>query len=386
MVNINTLNELNRFGIGADIARLESYIVDYKQANLTTNMYAYEHDYLKMSKILRELKPDSLAFTDKTALMEVTTDSYDKLLLEYNNRNVDEIYGDTDVALNDICEYVKSHEDGCIDLVAIPNILGISVRCSYVNGYLYRVNIIGDGYKYTDITDRFRSKLPKYIEDFVKHNIVELRGKVTIFNNNESLQKESLNIECSTMHLLRLGINSADMHIVIDDIFIDSKYEYPFNNQWEKLEYIRELGFNVPHHALIRNVEYSMLNDAFSSFKEYFDNIENTSGIIYKYGGYQIRDNKELLYSKRYSKFVYIYDDCDYKQIFKAKLRSIVTLTNGVVDIVLKVVTTKCNDKVIVDTVHVTDINILDTYKLKPGEYVFFFINNGKAELIKNRL
>lgn len=38
MVNVNTLNELNKFGIGADVARLESYIIDYKQASLTTNM------------------------------------------------------------------------------------------------------------------------------------------------------------------------------------------------------------------------------------------------------------------------------------------------------------------------------------------------------------
>lgn len=107
MININTLNELNRFGIGADIARLESYIVDYKQANLTTNMYAYEHDYLKMNKILKELKSDSLAFTDKTSLTEEATDEYDKLLMKYSNRTINEIYGADDKNIDEVCKYIK---------------------------------------------------------------------------------------------------------------------------------------------------------------------------------------------------------------------------------------------------------------------------------------
>lgn len=385
MVNINTLNELNRLGIGADISKLESYIIDYKQANLTTNMYVYEHDYLRMNKILKELKADSLAFTDKTTLEDVPTDSYDKLLMKYNNRVIDEIYGSTDTRMDELCDYIKSQEDGCIDMVAIPNVLGISVRCSYTNGYLYRVNIIGDNYKYTDITARFREQLPKFVEDFSKHSLVELRGKVTIFNNHADLQNSYLNVECSTMHLLRLGLNSSDMSIVIDDLFIDTDDLLPFDNQWDKLEYIRELGFNVPHHALIRNVEHSILEDAFSSFRDYFSNIEETSGIIYKYNGYQIRNNKELSYEQDYSKFSYIYDKCDYKNLYSSRIKSILTVTGKEVDIMLKVIPVKCNDDFTVDTVLVTDINILDTYDLSPGNTVFFFINNGIATIAKNR-
>lgn len=386
MININTLHELNKIGIGADVSKLESYIVDYKQANMTCSMYAYEYDYLKMSKILRELKAESLAFTDKTALESLPTDAYDKLLLKYTHRNIDEIYGTNDVYMEEVCNYVRKHDEECIDIVAIPNILGISIRCSYINGYLYRINIIGDGYKYTDITDRFRDKLPKYIDEFAKHNIVELRGVVTIFNNKPELQCEMLNVECSTMHFLKLGINNDDMNIIIDDLFIDTDIEMPYSTQWDKIEYIRNLGFNVPHHALIRNVECSMLKDAFSSFIEYFDDIENTTGIAYKYRGYQIRDNSELSYENRYSKFIYIYDGCDYKQIFMSKLKSVISTNNAEANIYLRVLTTECNDSLHIDNILVSDLNILNTYNLKPGTDVFFFINNGKAELIKNRV
>lgn len=385
MININTLNELNMYGVGADIAKLESYIVDYKQANLTTNMYAYERDYLRMSKILKEIKPDSLAFTDKTSLIEEDTDEYDKLLLKYGNRTVDEIYGTQDENIDELGGYIKSQEDGCIDMVAIPNILGISIRCSYTNGYLYRINIIGDSYKYTDITKEFREQLPKYVEEFSKYKLVELRGKLTIFNNNEELQKISLNVEASTMHLLRLNIDTDKLNIVFDDIFIDSEYIEEYSNQWDKIEFLRSLGFSVPHHALIRNVDYSMIGDAFTSFREYFSNIENTTGIIYKYNGYQIRDNEKMSFEQDYSKFIYIFDKCDYKKIFNARLKSVLNLNDGNVRILLKIVSTKCNDCLNIDTIEVQDINVLNTYELLPGSNVFFFINDGKAILTSNK-
>lgn len=386
MININTLNELNRFGIGADIARLESYIVDYKQANLTTNMYAYEHDYLKMNKILKELKSDSLAFTDKTSLTEEATDEYDKLLMKYSNRTINEIYGADDKNIDEVCKYIKSQSDECIDMVAIPNILGINIRCSYTNGYLYRINIIGDGYKYTDVTKRFREQLPKYVEQFSKYKLVELRGKITIFNNHEDLQNVSLNVEASTMHLLRLNLYNQELSLVIDDIFIDTDEELEFTTQWKKIEYIRELGFSVPHHALIRNVDYSMVNEAFASFRDYFSNIENTTGIIYKYSGYQIRDNEKLSYEQVYSKFIYIFDRCNYRKLFSARLKSVLTLNNSEVNIILKIVSTKCNDCLTIENASVQDINILDTYDLKPGNTIFFFVNNKEAILTQNKM
>lgn len=385
MININTLNELNMYGVGADIAKLESYIVDYKQANLTTNMYAYERDYLRMNKILKELKPDSLAFTDKTSLAEEDTDEYDKLLLKYNNRAIDEIYGAQDDNISILGNYIKSQSDECIDMVAIPNILGISIRCSYTNGYLYRINIIGDSYKYTDITKRFREQLPKYIEEFSKYKLVELRGKITIFNNNEELQKTSLNIETSTMHLLRLGIDNDKLSLVFDDIFIDSDSITEYDNQWDKIEFLRNIGFSVPHHALIRNVDYSMIADAFTSFRDYFSNIEDTTGIIYKYNGYQIRDNSRMSYEQDYSKFIYIFDKCDYKNIFNSRLKSVLTINNGDVKVLVKIVSTKCNDCLNIDTIEIQDINVLNTYELSPGNNVFFFINDGKAILTKNK-
>lgn len=385
MININTLNELNRYGIGADIARLESYIVDYKQASLVTNMYEYEHDYLRMNKILKELKPDSLAFTDKTTLNEEDTNSNDKLLMKYNNRPLIELYGSNDIHMSKLCNYIESLEDGCMDMVAIPNVLGINIRCSYINGYLYKINIIGHKYtyKYLDITSRFDNQLPKYVEEFSKYGLVELRGKVTIFNNHEDLQNISLNVECSTMHLLRLDIDNDSISIVIDDLFIDTEDDLTLKTYWNKLEFIRELGFNVPHHALIRNVENHVVGDAFNSFKEYFDNIENTSGIIYKYSGYQIVNNKEIDCEQDYSRVLYVYDRCDYKQLFSTKLKSVLTIASGSVDIILNVVSVKCNDCLTIDKIEVDDINILNTYDLKPGSTVFFFVNNGKAILTK---
>lgn len=385
MININTLNELNSLGIGANISKLESYIADYKQANNVADLYSYEYEYRILSKILKEIKQESLAFTDKTDLIECDTDEFDELLIQYPNCQLKTVYGSRDKNIDNLFSYITSKPENCMDMVAIPDVLGLNIRCSYLNGYIYRINLIGNGYKYTDITNRFKERLPKYVEQFSKNRLTELRGKITIFKNSIDSLDDMVNIECGVMHLIRMGTNDAKMSIIFNDIVATDDSDFTVSNHWDKLEYLRSLGFSVPHHALIRNVEGGAIPDALRSFREYFKDIENTTGIIYNYHGYQIRDNDVNEYTTDWSKFNYVFDDCDYREVFSARIKSIQTLNNGDIKVLVKIVATDCNDELTITEINVQDISLLDSYNIEPGNKINFFIDRGKAYIAKNR-
>lgn len=386
MINVNTLNELNKYGIGADINRLESFVIDCKQARIFSDIDNLEQTYMKLSKILKEIKPESMTFTSKTSIEESHAEKFDKLFIKYRNIKPKILYGTKDKNIDKLISYMHTRNDNCVDMMAIPSIQGINIKCTYLSGYIYRVNIIGEECKYTDITKQIKPLIPNEVEQFKEFSLVECRGKITIFNNQPELQNSGIDLTCNVMHMLRLGINIDKLSVVFDDLFIDNENEsdIPFDNQWDKIEYLRELGFNIPHHALIRNVEEENIGQALESFRDYFDNIVNTTGIIYKYNGYEIRDNETLSYILDYSKFVYIYDNVDYRQIYSSKVKSIVTSNSNEVSIILKIVSVECNDKLTVNEIHVHDINILDTYDIKIGCRIYFKINNHNAELIEN--
>lgn len=381
MININTLNELNRIGIGANISKLESYVVDYRQASNMTNLYRYEYDYRKLSKMLKEIKPESFAFGEKAYLEELEFDQFDQLLVDYPNETLKEIYGSCDENVDNIFTYITSKPENCMDMVAIPDILGLSVRCIYLSGYIHKINLIGENCKYTDITERFQHLLPRYVEKFKDNKITELRGKITIFKGQLTPDEMELNTECTVMHLIRMKTNDKKLAIVFDEVFATDD-NLP-DNHWDRIEMLRELGFSVPHHALIRNIEGGTIHDAFESFREYFGDIEKSTGIGYEYYGYKIVDNKCIERNGGYERFKYIFDNCDYMKVYEAKVKSVFTLNSGNVSIVIKVVSTQCNDALAITEINVTDISLLDGYKLSPGSTVKFFINNGVAYLTK---
>lgn len=377
MININTLDELNRLGFGADISKLESYAVDYKQANFVSDLTDYEYDYLKISRLLKEIKPESNAFNDNTYLNTLELNDLDNLFINNPSYFDNIIYGCNDENISNICNYIKQNEENCVSFVAIPNIQGLNIKCTYKNGYLCNINLIGNEYKYKDITEYYRYCVPNFVEKLKNVELTEVRGKITIFNNKDTNKVYENNIICSVMNLIRLNIENDLCSIVIDDIYTsDESNEY---NQWDKIEYIRELGFSVPHHALIRNVDEETLIQSFNSFVDYFENIENTSGIVYSYSGLQIIDNDSKI------RFLYKFDSCNYNKVFNSKIKSVIFNNRHDVSIKIKIVSTKCNDRITIDEINVYDINILNTYKIHSGEKIYFIVNNKTPILIKNK-
>jgi hypothetical protein len=387
MINENTLRILNEIAFGADIDSLESYLIDYKQANLVTDMSRYEYNHKILVKKFNELTTDSSdfnsspAFSDSTSLEELETDRYDKFFTEHSNYRKQIVYGSTDEAkLEDFKNVIDEHEESVVDIIGILNITGVNIKCTYINGRLYKVNLIGTTEKYTDITERVKSLLIEYIEEFKDYKLVELRGKISIFNTDEKLQKYSLNIECSVIRNLRNNINIEKLHIVFNDIFIECE-ELPYNNQWEKLEYLRDIGISVPHHGLLRNIDSNILGQALKDLDDYFYAIKETEGIIYDFNGFIVKTNDDIEDNNEIS-FVYTSTDVAYRQNFQSTVKSISSINCDDIKQVLNIVRVQCNDKVSIDKIELDDVYDLEQKDIKLGGKVVFNVVNGKAKLV----
>ncbi|MBO5388634.1 MAG: hypothetical protein J6A59_10920, partial [Lachnospiraceae bacterium] len=320
MINNNTLRKLNSLGIGADINLLESYIIDYKQSLLLSDMSEYEYEYDILYKMLKEIKGDSEAFKESTLLEAINNDEYDKYIDTISSYNLHKAYSTADSIVDNAREYMSIYGNQC-DIMAMPNVLGIKVNCIYLNGYVYRIYAIGNNHKYMDLTKLLKSKVKGYIEEFKDTDIVELRGTVTILDNFKELQDKSLNVICSTMRCIRTKTNIDKLHIIFNDMICDNS-DTLFNNNWDKLEYMRDIGISVPHHGLLINIDKEIIQQALIELDDYFINIKNTDGILYRYSGIEVRFNNDTTRNDE-GWFIYISDKCNTKTIYKSTIKSV---------------------------------------------------------------
>lgn len=390
MINENTLKILNSIGFGADIDSLESYIIDYKQARLLSNLAFYSENYNKLYKILEEVKPNSIALTDKLSLSPLEIEKYDKIFDKYNNIHEEVIYGTKGINMNTIKSNIDTEEDESIDIIALANVSGIDINILYINGYIYRVYAIGETNKYIDLTEILKQneKVIGYIDELSDYELVELRGKLTIFNNNERLQKKSLNIPCSVMRCIRTKTNISNLNIVLNDIIIDTDDEndvdLPFNNQWDKIEYMRDLNLSVPHHVLIRNVDRDNIEEALIEIDKYLENEKNTNGIVYKYSGVVIRFNNDIICSAVGHKFIYNSEDSEPNKVFYSTAKSISTTNeNNGLGQRLNIIKTQCNDKLFISSIDIEDLYDLEDFNIQLGKRICFKTIENKAVLCK---
>jgi hypothetical protein len=376
MINDNTLKYLDDLGIGANINKLESYIIDYKQAQNLCDLYEYEYDYIQLCKILKEARLTSRAFSDDIRLIAEETDKYDRLFSSYCNEEPYVFYGMNNYRMSMINDIINSSPTQDISILAMPNVKGLNIRCSYIEGYIHRVNLVGDK-KFTNITKLVKDMLPGYIDKFAKSELVECRGKITIYNNNP-LDMEYCNVECSTMHMLRLGINTDSLKIIFNDIVADDMSG--ITNQWDKIEYLRELGFSVPHHGLIRDISRSEVEEAITEFVKYFENIKAETGIIYEYNGYEFRDNNNME-TNNSSRVIYKDKEVNYKDVFESKIKSNMIITDYN-DMIVNIIPVKCNDNCTITEVRVNDVTLLDRYGFDIGNKIRFRVVNNKAILV----
>lgn len=372
--------ELNKLGFGLDIDSLESYIVDYEQARYLTDLSLYEHNYKILRDLLFEVKPSSLVFSTQAELEQEKTSEEDIFFIENKNERHPTIYGLYDrKKLEGLKGYIDGLNNGLTDMLSMINIMGLDVQFIYRYGELLSVNLIGECNKYTDITDEVSGSeiLPMGVEDLEDFWVTEFRGKLTIPNTSSNLQNISKHIETSVMRCIRCGIHYDALEILVTDIRIkkakSENGEYTqWGNEWEKMEYVRSIGFDVPYYGLLRGIDSDSLESALSDMDGFFNKAEKSNRIAYKYRGFEARIQgvKPILYNTT---------DTDSEQLFVSTVKSFKHMSDGTDK--LEIVIIQCNDRLLINEIESDDLYVLSELGIRKGSKVVFNVVEGKAIL-----
>lgn len=368
MINNNTLLELNKTEFGASINRLESYLIDTKQFEIISGQQNYDNKTKRYKEILKSIKPKSLMFSSKTDLEEIENTKYDKLLVDFPESMPMCIYGASNDNILNAYKHIVDHTNS-IGITAIPSVVGIAVSVTYISGNLYKVYVVRDSVKLMDITNDVKSLLPSYIDAIKDNNITDFRGKITTKGNK-------LTNEIDIIHRLRTHINTNELQFIFYCVYSDTRQ---YGSSWEMIEFIKGTELSVPHHALIRNIDCTLMMDAVIQLKEFFTDLNTKEQFPYTYNGIQIINNQNS------KSFIYNYMDCPSNKIFESTVKSILINSNtSGMYATIKIVDTKCNDELVISSIDVNDVLDFVNFNISIGSKVQFYISDRKAYLYKS--
>lgn len=372
MINENTLDTLQSIAFGADIDSLESYIVDFRFADRLTDMSRYRHNYNKLLELLKEIKPDSSVFIQNST-EDLQLDKFDKYFEQYGNIRKCSMYNILDnIASSDVRDKISKSDDSVSDILALVNTQGLDVMCTYKDGYLCKIYLIGESKKIVDITYYLEDRLPSRIKAFSSYELVELRGKLTISKENIDTYKR---LETNIAHKIRCKVNTNTLDIVFSDVISDS---LDFKSQWDKMEFLQSIEYiNVASYVLIRSIDCDILHQALVDIDKVFADTE--SDMEWYIYGFEVRLNN---YMDINTGFICILNDADYRKEFSATVKSIYTdkSTNKQI---LKIVNTECNKRFMIDSIEVQDLYDIEKYNIKIGEKVHFKVIEKQPIIVK---
>ena len=371
MINEITLRKLDNLGFGIDIDSLESYIIDYSNAVLVSDLSRYEYNYKEARKLLKELKPTSQALT-LVPPQSLENDELDFFFTALGNERAPKVYGQNDAKkINRIKNQMYADEKDTFDLVAIAGCEGIDLSIVYDRGYLSGIYAISEVHKQFDYTEELFKHFAKadmlYIERFARYSIVELRAKATLLKD----KKIKTNVICDTMHRLRTNIDVEDITLIYTDIFI--KNDSKLQTYWNKLGYLTSLGFKTPERAMLRNIDREELNQAISTLANHMMNEKETDYIV---DSTYIKKNSDVSTPD----FIINYDINNIRSdaVFESRVRSI---TRDNLGQYINIVSIDCNKNLSIDKVYLDDVYKLESDHIVPNGKIKFRIVEGRAVL-----
>lgn len=371
MINEITLRKLDNLGFGIDIDSLESYIIDYSNAVLVSDLSRYEYNYKEARKLLKELKPTSQALT-LVPPQSLENDELDFFFTALGNERAPKVYGQNDAKkINRIKNQMYADEKDTFDLVAIAGCEGIDLSIVYDRGYLSGIYAISEVHKQFDYTEELFKHFAKadmlYIERFARYSIVELRAKATLLKD----KKIKTNVICETMHRLRTNIDVEDITLIYTDIFI--KNDSKLQTYWNKLGYLTSLGFRTPERAMLRNIDREELNQAISTLANHMMNEKETDYIV---DSTYIKKNSDVSTPD----FIINYDINNIRSdaVFESRVRSI---TRDNLGQYINIVSIDCNKNLSIDKVYLDDVYKLESDHIVPNGKIKFRIVEGRAVL-----
>lgn len=266
MVNINTINKLERHGIGPNVDKLEYYIALLKFSRQLGNNIATSKEIEDLEILLDNLKPVS-------EISKHSICSEDTIIRELDDKE-DQLFVP--------CEYIgyentkqKNIKDfnsiiGALgsDIYAFALPLGIKIRIVYSYGKLCGVSVINNGEKGKDITYLFSGYIKDYVSEIKDIECLELKAIVNKRNDDLEVIKYLINESSYTLKDFKVyifDVRATDEKI--NELDYMSLYDYMINinfntDEYNSLDYITV--------AVIHKLSAEDLYNAIYQLRDYF--------------------------------------------------------------------------------------------------------------------
>ena len=374
MINNTILNKLNNTHFGSDINKAEIFLKYFDKASYVSDLRSYQHTYDELRKLLKEIKPESLLFTMNNDDSLCIQDKYDFNTESYIRNDIDIIDSKASKKYDEIKNSIKESKN----FVCITYVEGINIKCIYMNGYIYKIYLCNKSINYKDVTNVLKCRIPSYIDELSKYELVGLIGKATIFRDKAN-RLDLNSIQCLSMYYIENNIGISNVDIVFDNIIFSNNYANKLDNLWDRIEYMRTLNINVAHHTLIRDIQSNNLDNAIDTYTKYINDIDESNGISYNYSGLELRELEDLELKK--VRFIYRLDISE-DSIFESTVKSFKTsYIDNKIFITANIVSVKHNGKDI-EAVVIDDICKIDDYGIQIGKKIKFKIQNGTAVIV----
>lgn len=304
MINNTAIEELERLGFGTDIDALESYIASLQDAAglgtpiVTNTMYDQYH------RLLGELKPSSYVLHRNWENEDFELDEKDELL------NIEPMKSITTIQkITDLNKFKNKIGDETFELTATEKLDGHAIRGVYEYGQLVSGSTRGRYKKGRDILRHLKAVLPNYIEEWKNIRLVEVRGEMLVsLKNFEKLRHYLKTPLSSVTSLIRASVTDEELELLSCVVFkVVSNGEINIRSRREELNYLENLGFEIPYNITTEGVNYYNLGRYVDACIDHFENLYNSNYFEYETDGIVVTiDDKELMESLGVDKNSYI--------------------------------------------------------------------------------
>lgn len=305
MINLSTLDKLNREGFGANTDRLRLYLIEVRNG-LEFKCPVEQYDrFNRLKNLLKEVDPNQ-------EILEYTVDTTESDLPR----------GQDLLKQKETLKNIGQE----IDIVAHIRSDGVQVTIEYENG-TYKQAYTFINYQLVDLTDKLRDVVSKQVNGWESEENITISGRVTIPRKYLSvIQRQGFrNLNHAIVHFVSQE-DYSEVKKYIRFIADDIEFQNEANNSlsaWETLSLLKLKGFEVPQRIKAQGIIEQNLEQAVDKMVNYFDNFDKTNEFEYVYTGVQFLQNS------RYIKNTYSLAWCvntresDIKEVHRGKIKKL---------------------------------------------------------------
>lgn len=274
MINLNTINELEKLHIGSDVDKLENYAAMINYSESMGNCIVNLDDKTRILELLSELKKNSEVLKYTWGIEKIPHDDFDKLY-ETNGKFIPK-------AINDISEQeIKRFTYNMLnskDIFAIALPDGIDIRIIYRNGLYYKAYTYCGEDKGLDITEHIKYLVPYNIQEITDSGLIELQARLSM--TDTAMREAGIN-EADKLYFIvnfishEFSMNDIDKFCVKVYKMYCEDFEAIMDTLWNEYELLEETELDIAEHAIIRDVDKSDVVDAIYELQSYFDNYDD---------------------------------------------------------------------------------------------------------------